>query len=314
MQNPFPVNPVLTAIAVGYVPPDANLIADMVMPRVSVGGQKFTYTRYNTSDSFTVPDTTVGRRSEPNKVYTGGTEETDNVVDQGLDAPIPSVDIDAWNAAPKAAGAIGPKEAAAALIARLILLGREIRVATLVQAAANYANSQALSGTARWSDYANSNPKDDLMRALDMPLSRPNTLVIGQAAWTVVRQHPKLVKSANRNSGDEGTITRQDLAELLEINTVLVGSSFVNTAKPGQSPDFVRVWGKNCALLNISSELARMQQPTWGWTAQWGDRIGYEIEDKKTGLRGSTTVRVGESVKEVVADPSSGYLFNNVVA
>ena len=41
-KRPFAINPVLTAIAMGYK--NGDLIADAVAPRVTVGGEQFKYT------------------------------------------------------------------------------------------------------------------------------------------------------------------------------------------------------------------------------------------------------------------------------
>lgn len=315
-QSAFPLNPVLTAIAVGYKNPDVSLIADAVLPRVDVAGLTFKYTRYSVADAFTVPDTKVGRKSQPTQVDFGGTQDQATCVDQGLDDFLPNVDLDAWAAAPKAPGAVSPQAKSTSLLAGLIDLAREVRVANMVFSAANYAPGQsaALSGTSMWSDYANSDPLSTLLAALDVPVMRPNKMVIGQAAWTRLRQHPVLLKSFNKSSGDKGTITREYLAQLLEINEVVVGSSFVNTARRGQAVQLQRTWGKHCALLYVSQAMADADQPQFGFTAQWGGRIAGNIPDAKMGLRGGETIRVGESVIELVCDPSSGYLFQNIVA
>src|SRR5487761_2712532 len=59
----FPINPELTAIAIAFKNPESQLIADLVLPRIPVA-KKFTYTVYDESQGFTVPDTKIGRRSE----------------------------------------------------------------------------------------------------------------------------------------------------------------------------------------------------------------------------------------------------------
>ena len=75
-----------------------------------------------------------------------------------------------------------------------------------------------------------------------------------------------------------------------------------------------RVWGKHCALLFVSPDMANADQPTFGWTAQFGDRIAGAIPAPTKGLRGGQTIRVGESVKEVISAPDAAYYFQNVVA
>ena len=107
---------------------------------------------------------------------------------------------------------------------------------------------------------------------------------------------------------------KEALAELLEIDEVIVGTGWVNTARKGQAPNYVRVWGKHAALLSVSLMAAQTMQPTFGFTAQWGTKIAGEIPEQKAGLRGGTRVRVGESVQEVITCTDAGYFFQNAVA
>lgn len=312
----FPVNPTLTAIAIGWKNPDYALIADEVLPRVARTGKRFTYRTFQLADAFTVPETRVGRKSEPTVVEFGGTDTTTECLDYGLDDILPNDEIDAWEAAPKATGLVGPRERSTMLTTSLVQLDREIRVANAVFATGSYAttNRVALSGTSQWSDFTNSNPLDAMLVALDVPIMRPNVVVLGQAVWTKLRQHPRLIQAANASAQTGGAITRQQLADLLEVQKVLVGAGWVNTAARGQAPVMARVWGKSAALLFISEMLAASDQPTFGFTAQFGDKIAGTMDEPKMGLRGSMRIRVGESVREVLTSNTAGYYFSAAVA
>lgn len=314
----FPINTELTAIAIGYRNRDVDLIADVVLPRIPKLGKKFSYTVYNKADAYTLPSTLVARRGEPGTVDFGGVLVPAECVDFGLDDIVPNDEIEAWAASPRPAsgGPVSPLARSTSLTTGLIMLDREVRVAGLVFAAATYpsGNKVTLSGTSQWSDYTNSNPLAALLNALDIPLFRPNVLVLGQAVWTVLRQHPKIVQAVHGTDQGAGSVTREQLAALLEIKRVVVGSGFVNTARKGQAPVFARVWGKHASLLYVSEDMADADQPTFGFTAQFGTRIAGEMAEPKMGLRGSTRVRVGESVKEVIAASDAGYFFENAVA
>lgn len=312
----FPVDPVLTAIAIGYKNPDYALIADDVMPRVPKSGKKFSFTKYSAADAFTVPPTRVGRTSEPTVVAFGGTRTPDECADYGLDDIIPNDEVEAFNAQVKPAGAVSPQAKSTSLVTGLIQLDREVRVAGTVFNAATYpaGNKVTLSGTSQWSDFTNSNPVSAIMDALDIPLNRPNQLVFGQAVWTKLRQHPKIIQAIFGSANSSGMASRQQVADLFEVAQILVGAGWVNTARKGQTPVFARVWGKHAAALFTSRDMADADQPTFGFTAQFGDRIAGEIDEPKMGLRGSKRVRVGESVKEVVADNASAYFWEAAVA
>lgn len=313
----FPVNAELTAIAIAYQNPDAALIADRVLPRVPVP-KKFKYTTYTTEQGYTVPDTKVGRKSEPNMVDFGGTDVTAECQDYGLDDLVPNDEVAAYEAMPKPAsgGPVSPQALSTMMLTGLVQLDREIRVAGTVFATGNYAagNQATLSGTSQWSDRVNSDPLNAITTAMDVPLVRPNKMVIGQLAWTQLRMHPKLVQAIGRSAQTAGYASLQQIAELLELQEIIVGRAFYNTAKKGQTPSYARAWGKHCSLLHIDSLAAQLGQPTYGWTGQFGSKIAGVIPAPNAGLRGGERVRSGESVKEVIVSTDAGYWFQNCVA
>jgi len=314
----FPVNPELSAIAIGFRNRDVDLIADQVLPRIQKGGKRFNYTRYSAVDAYTLPNTRVGRKGEPTQVDFGGVLVPGECVDWGLDDLVPNDEIEAWEAStrPMMGGPVSPEAKSTSLITSLIMLDREVRVANLVFNAATYQAGlqQTLAGTSQWSDYLNSNPLSAILNALDVPIQRPNTLVFGQAAWTATRQHPRLVQAIYGTAQTGGSVTRKQAADLFEVKEVLVGAGFVNTARRGQAANYQRVWGKHMAALYVSPDAADADQPTFGFTAQFGNRIAGTIDQPTKGLRGGRQVRVGESVIEVIAANEAGYYFQNAVA
>lgn len=312
----FPLNPALTAIAIAFNNPDARLIADRVLPRVPTA-KKFSYTKYDAAQGYTVPDTKVGRKSEPNMVDFGGVLLTDECVDYGLDDLLPNDEVAAFDAMPKPAtgGPVSPSALSTMMLTGLLQLDREVRVANTVFNAASFAaaNQATLAGATQWSDRVNSDPLNSITNAMDVPLVRPNRMVIGQLAWTQLRQHPKIVQAVGKSAQTAGYASLESIAELLELQEIIVGRSVYNTAKKGQAPTYARAWGKHCALLHIDSLAAQLGQPTFGWTAQFGSRIAGEIAEPKAGLRGGVRIRSGESVKEIVVSSEAGYFFQNCV-
>lgn len=317
-NRPFPVNPVLTAIAVGYSNPAVSLIADQVLPRVDVGDESFKWTEYPLSEGFTVPETLVGRKGRPNRVEFSGTEKDGSTSDYALDDEIPIGDIRTAERQ-RAAGLSNydPRARATEGLTNLTKLSREVRVAALVHSAATYATGRkvTLSGNSQFSDYTNSTPIDVLMAAIEGTLVfRANSLVMGQAVWSKLRSHPHLVNAVRGNLTNKGMITREELANLLEIKQVLVGEGYVNTAKKGQDVSLARVWGKHIAALHIDPSATNKSGITFGITAQVGTRIAGNIADPHIGMEGGEIVRVGEKVKELIVAKDVGYFIENAVA
>lgn len=306
-EAPFPIDPALTGIAIKYK--NAKHIADDVLPRVPVGIQTFKYKKYDLGEAFRIPDTHVGRKGRPNEVEFSHTEHSDTCVDNGLDDPIPQADID------NAPADYNPVSFAVQRLAELVSLSREKRVADVVFNANNYvaANKATLSGGSQWSD-PTSDPLTALLTAMDGMIMRPNVVVLGQPTWSSLQTHPKLVKAYHGNSGDAGRITAEYLAQLLEVEQVLVGQSWAATSKEGQAVTTARLWGKFCAMLHINRDAQAGEMPTYGFTAQWGSKVAGSQVDPNIGLRGGVRVRTGESTKEVVCATDLGYLFSAAVA
>ena len=307
-KAPFPIQPELTAVAIAYR--NRKMIADAVLPRVIVGTQEFKYTKGNLADGFSQLDDTVGRKSQPNQVSWSETEVTDSTVDHALDDPVPQADID------NAPAGQDPLKKSVEFTTNLIELNREVRTAGLVFDPNQYgaANKTTLSGTSQWSDFVNSDPVSAILASLDAMVMRGNLLVLGRATATKLFTHPKLCKAVFGNNTDAGIVNRQQVAALFELDDVLVGEGWVNTAKRGQPVNMQRVWGKHASLIYRDQLADASRGTTFGFTAQFGGRIAGAIQDMDIGMRGGQRVRAGESVKEVITVNDLGYFFQNAVA
>lgn len=307
--RPFPTEARMTAITLAYSNPDRALIADDVMPRTPTAAD-FKWKKYDMASGYTVPDLKVGRKSYPIEVEFSAVDVVDQVFDYALDDFIPNEDLEVGEAG------IDHRGQSVSFMTNLLLLAREIRVAALAFNPASYApqNQTVLAGPTQWSDQVNSDPVSAMSDALDTPIYRPNIAVFGQAAWTKIRRHPKLVQAVKGTAQGAGLVSRQEFAELFELDHVYVGAGFVNTAKKGQVATTARVWGKHAALIYRDRSAGPQAGITWGFTAEWGKRRAGSIADQKRGATGGESLRVLERVKELVAAPDLGYFFQDVVA
>lgn len=307
--RPFPIDPKLTAVAIAYRNPDVALIADDVLPPTP-SAQEFKHLVYDLANGFTVPDAKVGRKSVPNEVEFTATEVQSKCEDYGLDDIVPNEDIEADNQG------VDPLGTAAMFLTNLVNLAREIRVANLVFLQGTYpaANRALLAGASQWSDTVGSDPVAAIGDALDIPVMRPNIAVFGQATWTKLRRHPKIVQAIKNTNQGAGMVSRTEFAEFFELQQVLVGSSFVNTAKKGQAVTTARVWGKHAAFIYRDRAAGPQAGVTFGYNASFGDKIAGTIDEQSIGLTGSKRVRVGERKKEIIAAADLAYFFENAVA
>lgn len=309
---PVPVSdPELIAITLAYQNP--SLIADRVLPRKPVGREAFRYNVFPKGQFITLQRTKAGRKGELNKVSFEGKKATGAVEHFGLMSPIPAVDSN------NVAEGLDPVHIATTGLRDLVLLDREVRAAELVFDAGQYeaSNKTQLSGTSQWGDDS-STPVKDIEEAINIPFIRPNKLLLGQAAWSALRQHPDIVSSVNRNSGDKGLASRQAVADLFELDEIIVGKGWVNIAKPGQDPVRDRVWG-NHALLFCDSPAAQPSLGmgmTFGFTAQYGTVTAAtnEVKPGRMGLDGGVEVVNGEKVIELITAADLAFFFEDAVS
>ncbi|MBQ4419613.1 MAG: hypothetical protein II870_08260 [Synergistaceae bacterium] len=305
-KYPFPVDPILTSITLAYK--NARYIADFVLPRVKVPAESFKYRVFDKETYLTVPDTSIGRKGMANEVELLFSERPANTVDHGLDMVISLKDIDAA----KLQG-YDPQQKAVEFLTELLTLAREQRVAQLVFNAAVYTSQVKQLENAEKFDNDASDPIDTIIQAMDVPFFRPNTVVMGREVFSALSRHPKVLRTVYPNADGNGIINAQQLTTILNVDRVLVGEARLNLAKRGGT-NIQSVWGNNVALLYIDPKAGVQDVPTFGFTAEYGNREGRVISDPNVGRKGANRVKVSESINELIAAPDLGYLLQNVIA
>ena len=337
-SSALPSDPARTAIIMLYHEP--GMIADRVLPPTPPLSQsKFDYKRWKIDDAFQVPDTDLGRVSEPQTVEFEGEEVVDRTRHHGLRDFVPVSDVD--EAMVNREGTpnwADPRDIAAIRLKHLLRLAREVRTANAVFNEANYGANykETLAGNARF-DNAASDPLGKLAEALETPIFRPNVIVFGQKPWLKFRQHAKVLKAVNRASGaDSGLATRMDVAALLEVDEILVGRSRVASNVEGQDLALKRAWGNDISLIYRGAYAAGMAMPggdagsemqegadmishkdstTFGFTAVYQPEEALSAFRPTRGIKGAHELVVRESCLEVVSGGEGfGYHIKNAVA
>lgn len=312
-KTPFQYDAAQTQIAIGYE--NAEFIADQVLPDVSTGlAQEYTYRRYRMRDTLRIPETQLTREGAANEVEYGHDAIQATTDDYGLISVIPVTDIQ--KAA--AAGLANPADYHTEHNMEQMMLQKEEKCASIVFNSDTYETGlkNTLSGTSQWSDTTNSDPITTIMEALDMPFRRPNTMVIGRQAFTKLRLHPKVVSGVQANGSginQSGVVMASAIAELLEIDRVLVGSAWFDSTPEGADLTRTRLWGKHCALLHLAP-ISLPNTMTFGFTATTGDPVTYSWFENNRGFEGSWAYKTGMRYRQNICAPEFGYLFSNVIA
>lgn len=306
-HDQYPSDPELVAIAIAYR--NTGLIGREIFPYVPLARPTFKYTRYPKGQDITLPSTAIGPKGEPNEIETSGEEVPGATNAYGLQERISQRDVDAAN------DQFNPQGRAVERITNLVHLDAEVRIANLATSLDNFAASHrdTLSGSTQFS-HADSDPIGYIEEKLNVPFFRPTHMAIGQQGWSVLRRHPDIIKSVNRNSGDKGLASRREVAELFELEDIFVGRAHVNTSRKKGEVTTARAWGKDMLLYYKDMNADTQNGVTFGFTGRYGGWVAKTLPGPMIGLHGGVVVISGEEVAEVITAPDLGFLCKNIVA
>lgn len=130
----------------------------------------------------------------------------------------------------------------------------------------------------QWND-ANSTPIEDVAAAMDLVLQEtgmlPNKLILGRQVWTALKNHPDIIDRVKYGQTAPGTakMSLQALADLFEVEEIVVMQAIENTAKEGATNVHAFIGGKK-ALLVYAAPQPGLQVPTAGYTFSWTGLLG----------------------------------------
>ena len=199
------------------------------------------------------------------------------------------------------------------IVTDMVLNNREKRVADLVLSTSVITNNITLAGGDQWSDYANSDPLDDVKTArttiyIGAPGYAPNVMLMGYYAFEALKLHPdikEIIKYTER-----AIVTRQLLASVFEVDEVLIGKVIRRTSKEGAPDAFTDVWGKD-VLLFFRENRPSLKRVSFGYQMRTSDlRVFRYREDK----RDTDVIRVSEKQDEKIVSGAVAYLIKAAVA
>ncbi len=127
--------------------------------------------------------------------------------------------------------------------------------------------------TAAWTD-ASSTPFEDVDANNDAIEGRTgvraNTLVLNRKGWSALRNHPDVLDrvKGGANNASPAMASRQAVAELMELDKIVVTSAVRNTAAEGVTASVSRIAG-NHALLVYAAPNPGLFEPSGGYIFRW---------------------------------------------
>ena len=283
-----------------------------IMPLVKVQHRSDKYYVYNKQDSYQLPDDKIGPKSYANEYDWGVATQNYSVRDHALADWVTVEEIE------NADNPLAPEVDSNEFLNLLLDIAQESRVATKVFTSGNYAagNTVTLSGTSQWGQSAD-DPIGSLLTAIETCFLRANTIVMGVDVWLIFRKLPEIldaVKGSTRyqTQGPGGLATVDEVKGLFEVDNWYIGRGRYNTAKPGQTPTYARLWGKHVAALHIEPEPS-VKTVTFGVTFAEMLRATYTEFDGKRGIKGANYIKVAWNSDEEIIANDLGYMIVNAV-
>lgn len=145
----------------------------------------------------------------------------------------------------------------------------------------------------------------------------PNVLAMGYEVWTALKNHPEIIDRYKYTTAG-ARVTEQVLADLFELERVVVSRSLVNAGKRGATPAPEFIWAKS-ALLVHAADTPGIEVPSAGYIFSWtgvSDGLGETIGTRQFRMEHLRADRVESDIafdNKVVA-PLLGVYAESVVA
>lgn len=223
-------------------------------------------------------------------------------------------------------------------IENMILLTDGVRLNEEISGAAvlnttNITQNTTLSGTSQWSDFVNSDPflvvdqKRTVIRNATGVL--PNRMLIPEAVFLVLRNHPKLIQRVVfTESGLHTPLTADQMATAFGVEKIVIAAGLKNSAIEGRADSLTSIWGKNVVLYYKASAPGR-RIVSLGYTFMWmvtpgtNGRLTGNLSSPNGGVLIKRWREEGRDVDSMgiryyydqrFIEPNCAYLFVNAIA
>lgn len=259
------VDKLLTNMSIGYVQEQDAYIALRAVPVVPVQKQTDKIAEYNQGDWL---------RDEPDILRAPGTRAVEDGYAVTTSTTYTCINreigksLSVEELANQDQPFDGERDAAMFLMERIL---RRVEKITAANIFATGKWTTDLTPSTLW-DVNTSDPLKDIEVGMDSVRSkigrRPNTAIIGAAAWKSLRIHPDIVDRIKYTSRDAATV--ELVANLIGVpaNRFFVGGTVENTANEGATATIADIWGKHMLLAYMSLQPS-LHQPSGAYHFSW---------------------------------------------
>ncbi|MCC5876909.1 MAG: hypothetical protein JJU11_11880 [Candidatus Sumerlaeia bacterium] len=301
----------LTNVSIAYRNP--GFIARELAPEVSVRKQSDRYFIHD-PERETIRSTWDGRApgTEATEVDFALSSDSYYCSDHALESALPDEERE------NADAPLQPQVERVEFLTEKILLNQEANLAGVLRKPGNLPGVDLGQTGQDWND-SSVDPVAQIEEGRDAILAAvqavPNVLVLPHSVYTVARNHPKIVERVKYSS--LGVVGTGVLAELFDVEKVLVARAFQNVAPRGQEPDLAPIWGDDVLLLHVPQRPSlKMVAPalTFIWGQALGSSRGSSVQTWREERRKATMIRVQKYYDQKIVAPGAGYILRNAVS
>jgi len=302
----------LTNVAVQYK--NDAFIADKILRPVPVTKQSDKYFIFG-KEAFRIYDDLRANGAEAKEVVSWSVSTSNYYCDKRALKDIVTDDDRANADAP-----IDPDVETTEALTRMRLLRREYDVATYLFNTSTFSGkTQALTGTDRWDDYTNSSPIEDVEDAKgtvhDAIGMEPNTVVLGYDVFKKLKHHPRILERIKYTQ--KGVLTPALLADVFDVEQVLVGGGLREGSVEGQTSSLTKLWGKYALIAYVSmAGKPTLKTPALGYIPTWkiyGTKT-YKVKKYRVEAREGDMIEVESAYDVLGTCLDAGYLYSTVIS
>ena len=291
-------------------------LGNTVMPVVPVAKQYDRYYIWDKDYWFKIPDTRRAPATRANQVETSVSSNAYYCHNYALEEKIPFEDLT------NADEALALEESTGRHIMQLMMLDQENRIATLLTTAGNVGSGNALTGTAQWSDRANSDPVSDVTTGRLWVQKetgfKPSTMVVGQEVHDSLILHPDMIDRIKYVQAATAGNVGNAVADVMQVGRYLIGGAPKQNAAEGlptSASSMTFIWGKNASLYYVPGAPGR-NIPSAAYAFRWRPAgfTDFVVETKDDDDIKARLKRINYFQDERVTASSLIYLLSTVVA
>lgn len=302
----------------------SRFIADEACPVSGTDSKLVKYYKYTRADANRITDDEMSPDGMPNQRKFSKTSVEVEVAPHGLFDRLPITDLTGSNDG-------GDLEMDTVEdLTDDILLNREKRVADLLMTPANYGSANKVTLSTPWTNQTSSTPIQTIQtgqRACALP---PNIMVMDRVTWDAFRIHPDILDRLGGPTRKAGMAQRDQVAEMFELEKVLIGEVRYNSANPGATEAYSYIWPQGRVLLAHQPQTPRKKQLMLARTyrlnqtnnggadaegARPGERRGgflvTQVVEEQRGTAGTLFIKVAHEEKSVHVATDAGYLISS---